>query len=400
MMAAMADSPTDAADIFTEMLRMQGEAARQMVGTFVPELSEAMPSDAEITEWGESALKLQRMWLEFCEQQAIPEAPVPLLADPAQWMGLMQAWYRQVPLLDPEFQARLAEEGMALWEDVLAQYGLGPKAGEDRSPEIELPRSDRRFADKAWREQPVFALIHQTYLLFAERILEKVDEVEGLDESEREQLRFATRSVLDAMSPANFPLTNPVVIERTLETHGENLVKGMERLAADIERGQLTHTDDTRFRLGENIAATPGKVVHETPLFQLIQYAPATEEVLAVPLVIFPPWINRFYILDLNPAKSFVRWAVEQGVTVFMVSWKSADASMAEVTWDDYVRADRGGRHDPGSAESAGGPCHRLLRRRNHPGRAPGGARPAGRGGQGRERDLLHRPGRLREGGR
>src|SRR5690606_36668518 len=339
MMAAMADSPTDAADIFTEMLRMQGEAARQMVGTFVPELSEAMPSDAEITEWGESALKLQRMWLEFCEQQAIPEAPVPLLADPAQWMGLMQAWYRQVPLLDPEFQARLAEEGMALWEDVLAQYGLGPKAGEDRSPEIELPRSDRRFADKAWREQPVFALIHQTYLLFAERILEKVDEVEGLDESEREQLRFATRSVLDAMSPANFPLTNPVVIERTLETHGENLVKGMERLAADIERGQLTHTDDTRFRLGENIACTPGKVVHETPLFQLIQYAPATDEVLAAPLVIFPPWINRFYILDLNPKKSFVRWCVEQGVTVFMVSWRSADETLAEVTFDDYVRA-------------------------------------------------------------
>src|SRR5690606_22542760 len=149
MMAMMDDSPTHAADIFTEMLRMQGEAARQMVGTFVPEMSEAVPSDAEITEWGESALKLQRMWLEFCEQQAIPEAPVPLLADPAQWMGLMQAWYRQVPLLDPEFHARLAEEGMELWEDVLAQYGLGPKAGEDRSPEIELPRSDRRFADRS-----------------------------------------------------------------------------------------------------------------------------------------------------------------------------------------------------------------------------------------------------------
>lgn len=339
MMAAMADSPTDAADIFTEMLRMQGEAARQMVGTFVPELSEAMPSDAEITEWGESALKLQRMWLDFCEQQAIPEAPVPLLADPAQWMGLMQAWYRQVPLLDPEFQARLAEEGMALWEDVLAQYGLGPRAGEDRSPEIELPRSDRRFADKAWREQPVFALIHQTYLLFAERILEKVDEVEGLDESEREQLRFATRSVLDAMSPANFPLMNPVVLERTLETHGENLVKGMERLARDLEKGQLTHTDSSAFRLGETIACTPGKVVFETPLFQLIQYAPQTDEVLATPLLIFPPWINRFYILDLNPKKSFVHWCVEQGVTVFMVSWRSADESMAEVSFDDYVRA-------------------------------------------------------------
>src|SRR5690606_3834895 len=158
-----------------------------------------------------------------------------------------------------------------------------------------------------------------------ERILEKVDEVEGLDESEREQLRFATRSVLDAMSPANFPLMNPVVLERTLETHGENLVKGMERLARDLEKGQLTHTDSSAFRLGETIACTPGKVVFETPLFQLIQYAPQTDEVLATPLLIFPPWINRFYILDLNPKKSFVHWCVEQGVTVFMVSWRSAD---------------------------------------------------------------------------
>jgi polyhydroxyalkanoate synthase len=131
-----------------------------------------------------------------------------------------------------------------------------------------------------------------------------------------------------------------VVLERTLETHGANLVRGIERLAADLEKGQLTHTDASAFRLGENIACTPGKVVHETPLYQLIQYSPATEEVLKIPVVIFPPWINRFYILDLNPKKSFVKWAVDRGLTVFIVSWRSADASMAEVTWDDYVRAE------------------------------------------------------------
>jgi polyhydroxyalkanoate synthase len=131
-----------------------------------------------------------------------------------------------------------------------------------------------------------------------------------------------------------------VVLERTLETHGANLIRGIERLTADLEKGQLTHTDASAFRLGENIACTPGKVVHETPLYQLIQYSPSTDEVLEVPLVIFPPWINRFYILDLNPKKSFVKWAVEQGLTVFMVSWRSADASMADVTWDDYVRAE------------------------------------------------------------
>jgi len=342
MMAAMAspaDSSTDAQNIFTEMLRIQGEAAREMMAAVLPEAVDALPTGAEMSDWGEAALRLQRMWLEFHEQHAIPDMPVPLFADPAQWLGVMQGWYQQMPWLDPARQQRLIEEGAALWEDVLAQYGIGPKAAEDKGREVELPREDRRFADPAWREQPVFALIHQTYLLLAERVLEGVDAVEGLEEREREQLRFATKNVLDAMSPANFPLMNPVVLERTIETHGENLAKGMERLARDLEKGQLTHTDAAQFRLGENIAATPGKVVHETELFQLIQYSPTTDEVLAVPLVIFPPWINRFYILDLNPKRSFVKWCVEQGVTVFMVSWRSADENFGEVTWDDYIRA-------------------------------------------------------------
>ncbi len=333
------DTNSAAADLFTEMLRIQGETARQMMAACVSETDAAVPGAAAITDWGEAALKLQKMWLDFHEQQSVPDMPVPLFADPTQWLGLMQGWYQQMPWLDPARQQRLLDEGATLWQEVLAQYGLGPKAGADKNPEVELPRKDRRFADAAWREQPVFALIHQTYLLLAERILEAVDAVEGLDEREREQLRFATKSVLDAMSPSNFPLMNPVVLERTIETHGENLARGMERLARDLEKGQLTHTDDTMFKLGENIACTPGKVVYETPLFQLIQYAPSTEEVLAVPLVIFPPWINRFYILDLNPKKSFVKWCVEHGVTVFMVSWRSADESLAEVAWDDYIRA-------------------------------------------------------------
>ncbi|MBO9519606.1 MAG: class I poly(R)-hydroxyalkanoic acid synthase [Porphyrobacter sp.] len=342
-MAATDDSPPSAGDMFTEMLRIQGETARQMMQAFLPEAADVVPADSEIRDWGESAQKLQAMWLQFHEQQlnsaVTSEMPVPLFVDPAQWMGLMQGWYQQMPLLDPQRQEKLFLDGMALWEDVLAQYGLGPRSDGQAAAEPHLPRADKRFADEAWRDQPVFALIHQTYLLLAERVLEAVDAVEGLSGQEREQLRFATRSVLDAMSPSNFPLMNPVVLERTIETHGENLTKGMERLAHDLERGQLTHTDVTQFRLGENIACTPGKVVHESELFQLIQYSPATDEVLAVPLVIFPPWINRFYILDLNPKKSFVKWAVDQGLTVFMVSWRSADESLGDVTWDDYVRA-------------------------------------------------------------
>ena len=330
------ESESETPDIFTEMLRLQSEAARQLV-------SAAIPNEAAMAEWGEAAQRLQSMWLDFHQQESLPEPPVPFLADPAQWMGLMQAWYRQLPLLDPERQQQLWQEGTELWRDILAQYGIGPDGEMTAAApgaEPALPRKDRRFADPAWREQPAFALIHQTYLLLAERLSEIVEDVRGIDEREREQLRFALKSVLDAMSPANFPLTNPVVLERTLETHGANLIRGIERLTADLEKGQLTHTDASAFKLGENIACTPGKVIHETPLYQLIQYSPATDKVMKAPLVIFPPWINRFYILDLNPKKSFVKWAVEQGLTVFMVSWRSADASMAEVTWDDYVRAE------------------------------------------------------------
>ena len=259
--------------------------------------------------------------------------------DPARWMGLAQDWYRQMPLADPAQQQALWQEGMEVWQQVLAQYGLGAGGQEEARDAADMPRRDRRFADPRWRAHPAYALIHQTYLFLAERVAEMVDRIDGLSDDKREQLRFTTRTMTDAASPANFPLLNPVVMERTLETQGENLVTGMEHLLADLRRGQLSHTDASAFTLGENIAVTPGKVVHETPLYQLIQYTPTTDTVLATPLVIFPPWINRFYILDLNARKSFVRWAVEQGVTVFMVSWKSADASMKDVVWDDYVRA-------------------------------------------------------------
>jgi len=330
------EDATKTQDVFTEMLRAQSEAARQLVAASVP-------NEAALAEWSEAAQRLQSLWLDFHQQQQLPEAPVAFLADPAQWMGLMQAWSEQIPLLDPERQQQLWQEGMQLWQDILAQYGVGLNGEETAEPpkaKPDLPRHDPRFADPAWRAQPAFALIHQTYLLLAERLGEMVDEVRGVSEEERAQLRFALKSVLDAMSPANFPLTNPVVLERTLETHGANLIRGIERLTADLEKGQLTHTDASAFKLGENIACTPGKVVHETPLFQLIQYSPATDQVLEIPVVIFPPWINRFYILDLNPKKSFVKWAVDQGLTVFIVSWRSADESLAHISWDDYVRAE------------------------------------------------------------
>ena len=329
----------DGPDPFTNLFEAPAKFARALFAPMA-EAAGGNPLSAEdMRHWAEVGTKLQTMWLEYqAEQLADPQALVPWM-DPARWMGLAQDWYRQMPLADPAQQQALWQEGMEVWQQVLAQYGLGAGGQEEARDAADMPRRDRRFADPRWRAHPAYALIHQTYLFLAERVAEMVDRIDGLSDDKREQLRFTTRRMTDAASPANFPLLNPVVMERTLETQGENLVTGMEHLLADLRRGQLSHTDASAFTLGENIAVTPGKVVHETPLYQLIQYTPATDTVLATPLVIFPPWINRFYILDLNARKSFVRWAVEQGVTVFMVSWKSADASMKDVVWDDYVRA-------------------------------------------------------------
>ena len=327
----------DTPDAFTAVY---GAPTKMVQAFFAPLVSmgSQMPAStlapSDMQHWAEVGTKLQGLWFQFMAEQAAKPQNAMAYLDPTRWMALAQGWAKQMPLADPTRQKALWEEGLALWQGVLGSFGIGNEGNAG-----ELPLKDRRFADERWRAHPAFALIHQTYLLLSERAAGMVDQIEGLSKEQREKLRFATRAITEAASPANVPFLNPVVIERTIESRGENLVKGMEHLLADMRRGQLTHTDGSSFTLGETIAATPGKVVFETELFQLIQYSPTTDEVLEVPLVIFPPWINRFYILDLNPKKSFVRWAVEQGITVFMVSWKSADASMRDVIWDDYVRA-------------------------------------------------------------
>ncbi len=337
--------------VFGEMLKLQAEATQAMFGQFGQYMSGSaesavgdkakQPAENEFSQWASVAQRLQALWQDFqpgdSQKGESPTAASPTtITDPAAWLELVEGWYRQMPLASPEAQQQLWQDSLKLWQGVLGQYASTDK---EAASAPELPRKDRRFADPRWREQPVFALIHQTYLLYAEQLTQLAENTDSLDPERKDQLRFATRTLIEALSPANFPMTNPVVLEKTIETKGENLVSGMEHLLTDLKRGQLTHTDPDAFELGRNIAMTPGKVVYETPLFQLIQYSPTTEKVLEVPLVIFPPWINRFYILDLNPAKSFVRWAVEQGVTTFMVSWKSADVSMADILWDDYIAA-------------------------------------------------------------
>ncbi len=329
-----------------DMMNMQTQMMQAMFAPFMPKDAGAQDAGPGMgtpamtfdpAQWGQVASRLQTLWFDFQREQAQSNEMPVAVVDPAKWVTAMQNWYARMPLQDPAQQKRLWDDSLQLWQSVLGRYGIGP--GADVDEERELPRKDRRFADPRWHDQPAFAIIHQTYLLMAERLNGMVDEMEGLDDAKREQLRFATRAMTEAMSPANFAMTNPIVLERTLEAKGENLVKGMENLITDLKKGQLTHVDPDAFELGINIATTPGKVVFETDLFQLIQYTPMTDTVLKTPLIIFPPWINRFYILDLNEKKSFIRWAVAQGVTAFVVSWKSADATMKDVVWDDYIRA-------------------------------------------------------------
>ncbi len=270
----------------------------------------AAPSLDEMQHWTWVMGRAQQMMME----QGMAAMPVvPGLNDPATLERVRDFW----------------ADSMTLWSRLLS-----PGAAAAPAP----PPSDKRFRAPAWRE-PVFDMVRQSYETIADHMLRQVDAVTGVEPKQREQLRFATQTFVDAMSPTNFAWTNPEVIEKTIETRGDNLLKGLQNMLADIGRGQLTHTDGTSFELGRNLAMTPGQVVKRTDLFELIQYTPVTPQVLATPLIIFPPWINRFYILDLTPEKSFIRWAVEQGITVFMVSWRSADASMKDVEWDDYVRA-------------------------------------------------------------
>jgi polyhydroxyalkanoate synthase subunit PhaC len=232
----------------------------------------------------------------------------------------------------------MGNDGMQdTWQSLLDTWGavLAPVAEAGRGA---LDPKDRRFSGKEW-EHPVFDIMRQSYAAMASQMMGVVDSVPGMDEKQQERARFAMKALLDTMSPSNGLLTNPVALKKAIDTNGQSVAKGVEHLLTDLKRGQLTHTDPDAFRLGENIAATPGKIVYQTPLFQLIQYDPATPKVLETPLIIFPPWINRFYILDLTAEKSFIKWAVDQGVTVFVVSWKSADASMKDVVWDDYIRS-------------------------------------------------------------
>ena len=228
--------------------------------------------------------------------------------------------------------------GRALRHHVEAQQALAK--GTLAAPEDDLP-DDKRFANPLWRTHPYFNYVKQQYQLSAEAIARAAGAIDGLDPRDRRRIEYFSRQIVDMFSPANFLGTNPEALARAVETDGQSLVDGLENLVRDVEAndGQLlvSLADKDAFKVGENLATTPGKVVFRNRLFELIQYAPATEQVHARPLVIFPPWINKFYILDLKPANSLIKWMVEAGHTVFVASWANPDPSMRDVGMSDYV---------------------------------------------------------------
>jgi polyhydroxyalkanoate synthase len=234
----------------------------------------------------------------------------------------------------------LAQAQAHYWQQQMALYtGMMARAtGMSTEPTVQPERGDRRFSSEAWRDNPWYSLLKQTYLLNS-RLLNDMVEAAGVGEKEKNKLRFYARQFIDSMSPANFPVTNPDAIKTAVETQGESLRAGFANLLEDLKHGRISITDESAFEVGRNVAVSKGSVVFENELFQLIQYAPLTDKVAERPLVIVPPCINKFYILDLQPENSFVRFACEQGQTVFLVSWRNPDAELGHITWDDYVES-------------------------------------------------------------
>ena len=251
------------------------------------------------------------------------------------FMELGQFWLRNpTPLL--QAQMRFTQEYFKLWQNYSQRL-----LGQEASPVVQPDKGDKRFKDDDWAENVLFDFVKQSYLLAARALREAVSDLQGLDPKTAEKVDFYTRQYIDALSPTNFALTNPKVVKATLESGGENLLKGLQQLLTDLERGKgqlrISMTDLEAFELGKNVATTPGKVVFQNALMQLVQYNPSTEQVSKRPLLIIPPWINKFYILDLRPKNSFIKWAVDQGFTVFIISWVNPDERLADKNFEHYI---------------------------------------------------------------
>jgi len=285
----------------------------------------------------EQAGKAASAWVEPREQGRAQDDMSENVTDIANVLGKVGEYWLSDPQRALYAQTSLFGRYMDLWNS-----SIRTMAGEETTVEINPEKGDRRFNDSEWDENQFFNFLKQTYLITSDWAKNLVEETEGLDEHTKHKAAFYTQQLVNSLSPSNFPMTNPQVLRETFESDGQNLVNGMKMLAEDIVAGdgelRLRQADNTAFTVGKDVANTPGKVVAENDVCQLIQYTPTTKKVLKRPLLIVPPWINKFYILDLNPEKSFIRWCVEQGHTVFVISWVNPDEKQAGKSFEHYGR--------------------------------------------------------------
>jgi polyhydroxyalkanoate synthase len=300
-------------------------------------LPESVPTPSELAEaWSQVVANAIKLGGTAAERAADPHVPKPFdAAAPARAFGAFAAHLLTHPHELIRAQQKAAADWMTLWGQAAARA-----AGAKPDPVAEPQRGDRRFNDPAWSDEPVFDYLKQAYLLTARRAMELVEGAHGLDEGTRTKVEFFTQQYLNALSPANFAFTNPEAIRRAIDTGSLSLLSGLANLLADAadDGGLVRRRAAEDFELGVTIAATPGSVVYQNALMQLIQYAPATDEVWKRPILYVPPLVNKYYLLDLQPKASLIRWLVEQGHTVFVISWVNPGADLADMDIADYLK--------------------------------------------------------------
>jgi polyhydroxyalkanoate synthase len=285
----------------------------------------------------ESGGKALAAYLKPRESGEVQDRPPAELTEMVKTFTAVAEYWLSDNARSTELQTRLAKDYLDLWGSAARRM-----AGQDAPPAITASPRDKRFADPEWNSNQFFDFVKQLYLLTTKRAQELVLDAEGLDPQTRRKAEFYVQQVTNALSPSNFVLTNPEVLRETVASSGDNLARGLQMLAEDIAAGKgmlkIRQSNPDNLVVGVNMATTPGKVIYQNEMMQLIQYEPTTEKVLRTPLLIVPPWINKFYILDLKPEKSYIKWCVDQGITVFVISWVNPDKRLGNKSWEDYMK--------------------------------------------------------------
>ena len=272
-------------------------------------------------------------------QEAVGKQSDTAMESPFDPLGAVQAFsaFYANMLNDP---GKLLEQQSKWWKDTMELYGYAARKmlGDEHAEPIVPAGGDKRFKADDWQNHAMFDVVRQSYLLTSNWVYDLVDQTDGMEPKTVQKVQFYTRQFLDALSPTNFVMTNPEVLHTTLQHNGENLLKGLQHLEDDLKNGMISMTDYQAFEVGKSLATTPGYVVYQNELMELIQYAPTTDEVHAVPILMIPAWINKFYVLDLQEKNSMIKWLTDQGYTVFTISWVNPDATLADKNFEDYMQ--------------------------------------------------------------